>query len=315
METLLRQWTMLRLIPRYPRRVDTNRLQDELNQQGFPITLRSIQRDLNKLSAVLPIGCDQSKPQGWWWQADADLLEIPGLDPQAALVFKMAEQHLKQALPSATLDNLRPWFRAANGVLDAQPNGVGGWLDKMRILPSGPPLAPPFINPEIQSTVYQALLENKRLAVEYRPQDAPKPKSYEINALSIVQRGNLLYVVCTIREYTNPMLLLMHRLGAAFILDKAATVPDNFDIDRYIENGELGFRLGPPVKLVAEFNAKASRLFHETPLSEDQKIRSISTDRVRITATVSNTMEIRAWLRGFGKNVSVISPHGFLDEQ
>lgn len=75
METLLRQWAMLRLIPRYPRRVDTNRLQDELNQQGFPITLRSIQRDLNKLSAVLPIGCDQSKPQGWWWQADADLLE------------------------------------------------------------------------------------------------------------------------------------------------------------------------------------------------------------------------------------------------
>ena len=79
MDALLRHWAMLRLIPRHPRRIDTGRIRDELARQGYDITLRSIQRDLNKLSAVLPLCSDQSKPQGWWWQADADLLEIPGI--------------------------------------------------------------------------------------------------------------------------------------------------------------------------------------------------------------------------------------------
>lgn len=66
LETLLRQWAMLRFIPRHPRRIDTGRLRAELQKQGYEITLRTIQRDLNKLSAVLPLVCDQSKPQGWW---------------------------------------------------------------------------------------------------------------------------------------------------------------------------------------------------------------------------------------------------------
>lgn len=169
MDALLRHWAMLRLIPRHPRRIDTGRIRDELARQGYDITLRSIQRDLNKLSAVLPLCSDQSKPQGWWWQADAELLEIPGLDPQAALVFKMAEQHLKQVLPASTLDSLRPWFRAANGVLDALPDGVGGWMDKVRILPSGPPLIPPSINADVQSAIYQGLFENRRMALSYKP--------------------------------------------------------------------------------------------------------------------------------------------------
>ena len=85
MDALLRHWAMLRMIPRHPRRIDTGRIRDGLERLGYSITLRSIQRDLNKLAAVLPLSCDESKPQGWWWQAEAGLLEIPGLDPQAAL--------------------------------------------------------------------------------------------------------------------------------------------------------------------------------------------------------------------------------------
>ena len=78
METLLRQWAMLRLIPRHPRRIDSGTLQSELQKLGYDMTLRTIQRDLNKLSAVLPLVSDQSKPQGWWWEADAEPAGNPG---------------------------------------------------------------------------------------------------------------------------------------------------------------------------------------------------------------------------------------------
>ncbi len=313
MDALLRHWAMLRLIPRHPRRIDTGRIRDELERLGYSITLRSIQRDLNKLSAVLPLCCDLSKPQGWWWQADAELLDIPGLDPQAALVFKMAEQHLTQVIPASTLDSLRPWFRAANGVLDAHTNGVGGWIDKVRILPNGPPLIPPSVSSDVQSAIYQGLLEGRRLALSYKPRGAKSAKAYEINPLAIVLRGHLIYIVCTLWDYTNPMQMLMHRVVSASVLDTPASYPDGFNVDRYIAEGEFGYRLGPPIKLVADFDQAAAHIFHETPISADQQILEGANGSIRLTATVADTQELRAWLRGFGHRINVIQPVALLD--
>lgn len=314
MDALLRHWAMLRLIPRHPRRIDSGRIRDELERQGYTITLRSIQRDLNKLSAVLPLCSDQSKPQGWWWEADADLLEIPGLDPQAALVFKMAEQHLKQVLPASTLDALRPWFRAANGVLDALPDGIGGWMGKVRILPNGPPLIPPSINQDVQSAIYHALFENRRLALSYRPRGAEIAKAYEINPMAVVQRGHLIYIVCTLWDYSNPMLMLMHRVESAVVMDTPATCPEGFDVDEYIAEGELGYRVGPPILLRTVLDPSLEQVFSETRLAEDQALERINDGKILISATVQDTKELRAWLRSFGRLVSVLQPAGFLDE-
>jgi len=303
------------LIPRHPRRIDTGRIHSELARLGYETTLRSIQRDLNKLSAALPISSDQSKPQGWWWQHDADLLEIPGLDPQAALVFKMAEQHLQKILPTSTLAMLQPWFRAANGTLEAQANGVGHWANKVRTIPSGPPLLPPQVAPDVQAAIYQGLLEERQVHLSYKARGSAEARAHEINPLAIVQRGNLLYVICTLGKYTNPIQLLMHRIESATVLmNRAAIVPPGFDVDDYIATGELGYRIGQPFQLVAEFDADLAQVFHETPLSRDQVLHTTRNGMVQITATVSDTMELRGWLRGFGKKVTVLSPTHLLDD-
>lgn len=312
MDALLRHWAMLRLIPRHPRRIDTVKIRNELDRQGYVITLRSIQRDLNKLSAVLPLCCDQSKPQGWWWQADAGLLEIPGLDPQAALVFKMAEQHLSQVLPASTLNALRPWFRAAAGVLDAQSEGVGDWVGKVRILPSGPPLIPPVVDSEVQSAIYQGLFERRRLAVDYKPRGKPV-KQYEMSPLAVVQRGHLLYIVCNLWDYGNPMLMLMHRIKAASLLDKRVEHSASFELDRYLEEGELSYRLGPPICLIADFSPTVAAVFEETPVSSDQRLEPLPDGRIRLSATVANTYDLRAWFKGFGRAVDVLQPLGWLE--
>ncbi|NMM36000.1 MAG: WYL domain-containing protein [Glaciimonas sp.] len=316
METLLRQLAMLRLLPRYPRKIDTRSLHDELNRLGYVVTLRTIQRDLNNLSTALPLANDQqSKPQGWWWHADADPLEIPGLDPQSALVFKMAEQHLKQALPAATLESLRPWFKAANGVLEKQTDKVGSWMDKVRIIPRGQPLLPPNIDANVQAIVYQAVFESRRLAISYTPRGVPTSKEYEINPIALVQRDHLIYIVCTLRDYGNPVLLLMHRIRTAGLLDIPSRCPEGFDLDSYIAQGELGYRVGPPIKLIADFESSAAVIFFETPLSKDQTLRELSNGMIRLTATVPDTKELRAWLRGFGRDVSIVEPgNRFLED-
>ena len=312
-ETLLRQWAMLRLIPRHPRRIDTGRLRVELQNQGYDITLRSVQRDLNKLSAVLPLVCDQSKPQGWWWQADAELLEIPGLDPQAALVFKMAEQHLAQVLPKSTIDTLRPWFKAASGVLQNQMEGTGTWLDKVRIIPRGQPLLPPVVDQDVQTMVVQAVFEGKRLAITYTPHGVPEPKEYEVNPIALVQRDLLLYVVCTLWDYHNPMLLVMHRIRSAMVLEKPSWWPEGFDLDDYIHQGGLGYRIGPPIQIEAVIADSVASILMETPLSSDQTLDESPDASYRLRATVADTKELRNWLRGFGKLVRIDLPPNFLE--
>jgi len=313
LETLLRQWAMLRFIPRHPRRIDTGRLRAELQKQGYEITLRTIQRDLNKLSAVLPLVCDQSKPQGWWWQADADLLEIPGIDAQAALVFKMAEQHLGQVLPKSTLDALTPWFKAAGGVLQSQMEGAGTWLDKVRIIPRGQPLLPPAVDPAVQAAVVQAVFEGKRLAITYTPHGVPEPKEYEVNPIALVQRDHLLYIVCTLWDYKNPMLLVMHRIRSAMVLEKASYWPEGFDLDDYIHQGGLGYRIGPPIEIDAFISTSVASILIETPLAEDQRLDKLPDSSYRLRATVADTKELRNWLRGFGAAVQLHFPTGFLD--
>jgi predicted DNA-binding transcriptional regulator YafY len=70
-DALHRQWLMLRLIPRAPRKIDSAGLESALREQGQHIDRRSIQRDLHKLSALFPIVCDDShKPFGWSWMRD-----------------------------------------------------------------------------------------------------------------------------------------------------------------------------------------------------------------------------------------------------
>lgn len=313
METLLRQWAMLRLIPRHPRRIDSGTLQSELQKLGYDMTLRTIQRDLNKLSAVLPLVSDQSKPQGWWWEADADLLEIPGLDPQAALVFKMAEHYLAQVMPQSTHAALGPWFKAANGVLQNQSGGTGVWLDKIRIIPRGQPLLPPVVDADVQAIVVQSVFDGKRIAIIYTPHGALEPKEYEVNPLALVQRDHLLYIVCTLWDYQNPMLLVMHRIRSAEVLEKPSQWPEGFDLDEYIHEGGLGYRIGPPTEIEAVIAASVASILMETPLSIDQTLDELPDASYRLRATVADTKELRYWLRGFGKLVRVDLPAAFLD--
>ena len=54
-DTLLRQWTLLRRLPRHPRRLEPARLKDKLDAMGIAVTPRTIQRDLNALAAVFPL--------------------------------------------------------------------------------------------------------------------------------------------------------------------------------------------------------------------------------------------------------------------
>ena len=79
-DTLMRQWAMLRAIPRYPRRIDAPTIHARLGDLGMVVSLRTVQRDLNAMAETFPLDFDESKPQGWCWREGASQLEVPSMD-------------------------------------------------------------------------------------------------------------------------------------------------------------------------------------------------------------------------------------------
>lgn len=66
---------ILMMLPRAPRKIAIRDIHARLLQRGLVVTVRTIERDLRRLRAAVPIALDDAhKPYGWSWERDAQLL-------------------------------------------------------------------------------------------------------------------------------------------------------------------------------------------------------------------------------------------------
>jgi len=310
-DTLMRQWQMLRLIPRQPSKMSTSELMQRLEDDGFTTTQRTLQRDLARLSTIYPLICDdRDKPYGWSWSRDANVHEVPGIDSDTALAFYLAEKHLEPLLPRTTIKRLAPHFKRAEEVLDQADADKGNpaWRNKVRVLHRGPGLKNPAIESDVQSAIYDALLRNRRLDVEYLPRGKDKTKQYELNPLGLVLKDGLFYLVCSMWDYPDIRLLLLHRMHTAAVMDVPCSTPDGFDLDGYIASGELDFAVGDEINLKAWISKDMAVHLQERPLYSNQLISESDDGRVLLNVTVQDTNELRWWLLGFGDQVEILAP-------
>lgn len=310
-DTLLRQWQMLRMIPRYPRKITAKALHEQLQDKQFDVTKRTVERDLLALSELFPLVSDErDKPYGWSWEKNAPLFDLPGLSHNESLTLAMVEQHLHALLPASTLDQLEPYFKAARRHLSSIPQSgrARSWLNKVRTVPPTQPLLAPAIKPNVQHAVYEALLADRQLDIKYLKRGETETLEYRIHPLALIQRGQIIYLYCHFFDYEDGRLLALHRIQSATILDEKVKLPANFSIDDVIASGTLGFSDGKTIKLEALFTREAGEHLFETPLSKDQILVAQSDGRLRLTATVADTHQLAWWLLGFGEGVEILKP-------
>ena len=310
-DTLLRQWQMLRMIPRYPQKITAKVLHEKLQAEQFDVTKRTVERDLLSLSEMFPLVSDErDKPYGWSWSKDAPVFNLPGLSHNEALTLAMVEQHLNSLLPSSTLSQLQPYFKAAKQHLSNIPQNerARSWLNKVRTVPPSQPLLPPTIKPAMQHIVYEALLADKQLEVKYLKRGEDKAVEYRIHPLAAVQRGSITYLYCRISDYEDLRILALHRIQSATMLEETAKAPPGFSIDEAINSGKFGFGEGKQIRLeVIFYNGTGDHLF-ETHLSIDQALTELTDEKLKLTATVADTPQLVWWLLGLGDGVEVVKP-------
>lgn len=317
MDTFLRYFEMLYLIPREPSSISTLELLEKLQNTGYQIDLRTVQRDLIKLSSshLFPIcSTEGTRPLRWFWQDNSDRLQFPMMSTDEALTFKLVEMFLDPLLPPAVKSHITDYFQLADKKLKTSP--LASWIDKVRIIPNSLALLPAEVPQKIVAIVYDALFKNKRFNATYQAIDKPI-KNYEVNPLGLVFRHNLIYLVATINDYSDIKQLALHRFQDAELNEREAFQPKGFDLDTYIAKGEFDYPIDDDaknIKLKLKISQFIKRLLSETPLSPDQSISEYDEVFYLLTATVKNTEQLRWWIRSFGDSIEVCEPISLREE-
>lgn len=309
--TALRFLDMLSLIPALPRKVTARNLTARLVERGHAIGKRSVERDLNKLSAQFPLISDDARPAGWSWKGRETRFSLPPMDTSAALTLELVSRYLTPVLPANLRAHLEPDIRQAQHTLALfAGEQISKWSRKIAVLPQGQALLPPKIQSGVSEVVYEALLAERQFKAEYKSLESNSFRSYVFNPLGLVYRQGVLYLVATLFGYDEVLQFTLHRMKNATLLEERVQPHKGFDLARYVEE-EKGFDIptGKKLTLVIDVEPWLARILDESRLADDQVIKPIgNSERLRVTATVAETDQLFWWLRSFGPAVEVRKP-------
>ena len=238
-----------------------------------------------------------------------DFLMLAPFSIEGASSNSGAVQYMQNMLPRSTLSHMAPWFEAAQGVANGQVSTVTKWRDKLRVIPHTLNKVPAPINPDIQATIYTGLLNERQLQVTYRAITTGKEaKTYPVHPLGLVVMEQVVYLVCTVKDYQDARFLALHRIDSAELLETPAARPAAFDIDEFILR-EFGIRLGKePLDLVVRIRGVLAKYLAETPVAADQTMTPIDGAWTRVKVRVQDTIQLRTWLRSLGPDAVVDEP-------
>jgi predicted DNA-binding transcriptional regulator YafY len=315
-DTLLRLIALLRLIPRAPGRIATTTLLEKLKDDGFSVSLRTVQRDLDRLSIPFALQRDESSPSFRWSLSENAPIDLSAMDTPTALALYLAESHLKTLLPQSVLDQLGPQFRMARDYLDnLENNGLAHWARRVRAHPNGKSLQPAQISSQVWEQTSSALLEHKQLQIDYLSRSKTGLKQLLIHPAGLISRHAISYLIGSVDGYDDLRQFALHRIHHAECLDTSARAYDDFKIDSYIRQDLNTTAPIEQVELVADVSPQIAWLLGETPLSSQQSLETLAnSDWQRLRAIVPNDQETRWWVFGLGENVRVWEPQHWATE-
>lgn len=308
-QTLVRQWEMLKLLPTRPPGITARDICQLLNDEGFNVSKRQIERDLEQLSQSFALVCnDKGKPYGWHWMAGAGA-DMPAISAAEALSLTMVEKVLKPLLPGTVLQSIAPRLNQAKDKLAKlqQSQAFGDWQNKVAYVPATLQQHAPNIDDEVLYNTQLALLHSQCLDARYEPA-GKSAKDYTLHPLGLVQRGVSTYLVAAVDPYDDPRLFALHRMQSASLRDdKHVKMPDGFTLKTYLSDGNLQFSDGVTLALKARVNDNLAMHISETPLSEDQTIESGEQGNI-LTATVNDSWQLRWWIKSMGAQIEILEP-------
>lgn len=309
-DMIVRQIEMLSMIPVLPRKVSAGDLHRRLGSAGHQVTNRTVERDLHKLSRTFKLICDDGRPAGWSWASRDLQVSLPQMDTVTALTYALVARYLRPVLPAPLVQHLGAELEQARTLLDRMPSALGKWSRRIAVLPSGHQLLPAQVDEETTRIVYDSLLNEHRFEADYHAVDSDGPRRYPFNPLGLVYRDGVLYLVATLRDYSDARQFALQRMSNAVATpDEPATVPQGFDFDHYVRTEKaFDYPVGDDIDLELLVDDHLVRHLSESRLAENQTIKPTGDGRHAVRATVRHTSQLVWWIYSLGAGVEVRKP-------
>jgi predicted DNA-binding transcriptional regulator YafY len=310
-DAITRQWELLKILPSVGSGKSSRELALLLDERGFSVSKRTVERDLTELMRLFPIECnDKSIPYGWRWVRDA-CFDLPGLTLAEALSMRLVEDYLQPLLPLSFRTVLQARFQLATKKIEALSNNpANSWPEKVRVVSPGINLLPPKIDQVVLETVQEALFHDEQLAISYHAVENTSRQI--IHPLGIVQRGLVTYLIATAFDYEDIRMYAVHRIVTAERTGEACHRPKDFSLDQYIKTGGMNFGEGEFIKLKASVSDYLARVLEETPLSEDMQITEKNGKHL-LSGTLANTGQLLWWILSLGDGIEILAPKKLRD--
>jgi predicted DNA-binding transcriptional regulator YafY len=314
--TTLRQISMLKLIPKSPSFILTKLLQQQLAEQGFEVSLRTIQRDLDNLSTIMGLTSSESADGFKWCYVNSTNEILPAILPSEALLLCIAKEQILAQLPIVALNQLEPRFSKAEQTLECSER-YKNWRDRVKVVSYGFPLTAMPINEDVRQTVYDAVLNQQQIKLKYQKRPNNE-KEYYLNPHGLIIRENTHYLVASkVLSQHDFQLFKFSKMTHAEKLFES-NLACTSDIKRYLNSNATGYLLSDThINLEMLVTGPALSLLEEATLSPNQKItiKELVPERIaKVEVEVEFTQELVHFLLGFGGYVKVLKPAVLIEE-
>lgn len=310
-EVILRQWEMLRLVPPSDQPGRTAQaLVDALEERGFAVTRRTVERDLEKLQQCMPLEVDATeRPQRWRWRKSKQL-DIPGMEVAEAMALVMMREALQAHLPACFHEALQSRYEQAGKTLQTLARAGGGrrWSDKARVVPAHVVLSPPKVDVAVLQVLQDAVLREIALLADYQSLDESAPSGRVLYPRALLLRGSVLYLIAHQKGREGDALhFAAHRFSRVRRLELEPWPPGRFSLQAFLDDGRQQFGTGVELRLRARITPELARILREAPLGEEMAIMERDGALI-LTARVRDTWALVSWILGHGENIEVLAP-------
>lgn len=310
-KTLPRIINMMQLIPIYPRWTTAKTLQSGLENRGFKVTKRTVERDLVEVADLFGLISSDS-PDGYKWSYSKKRSDIflPSISAEEALSLQLVEQHLEDYFPKEVFAQLAAIFKKSKDTL-LRSHLLHSWPSKIASLPHVLAFKPSNIDADIKSLITQGILEQRKLEISYGNSDS----THIISPLGMLVRDTKLVLICYFYNYKEPRHLLFHRVNSAKLLTE--TFDTDFDTLKYSQTGAVGVLVNTEViDVKLKVKGYAKDLFQESVLNDSQEFgrekalfsSTTQDDWVDVFVQIPHTLELENWLIGLSELIIVEAP-------
>lgn len=306
-------------------------LTDYLCANKYPCGIRTVERDLSALDndadgwGAIGVRLYRDLDSGgraarWSHAEDSKAQLLKALSREDALLLSLLAQELGFFMPTSVNSTLAKFLQSSERVLSLPGNQrQSGFRDRIRILPDGPMLMPPPVNPQHLQEINEALLREEQIDMTYRPSSDKIAKRYRLHPVGLVKQGLFFYLLAVKDQHAlraQPVIIQTFRVDridavARRVQESAARgLPS---LAAAIDGGALQFFQEGLISLRLQFAAgeagtALSQSYREAPLSDDQAIITHADGTLELRATVRDSVQLLSMLQGKARLMRVVEP-------